>query len=251
MNMLRRAQDGFVAGRERAVAELRQAKVVSSDETGVRIEGSNAYHWVFRCDQAVVHQAAPTRGAVVIRTMMDGHRPEVWCSDRYAAQQGHAPAHQTCLAHLARDVAYALDLSQDDLAFLLQLWLQKTFALARDITTFAALSEADASLAKPWRRSELETARAQPVQEHAPSKLTGTRVSADRGSLERKAGPARHSDGPSQTSIGAAKAGRQTPPPPASWPYPTLGVARLEPSYSMARNGRLLSGRFQVALQNS
>ncbi len=133
MNMLRRAQDCFVAGREQAVAELRQAKVVSSDETGVRIEGSNAYHWVFRCDQAVVHQAAPTRGAVVIRTMMDGHRPEVWCSDRYAAQQGHAPAHQTCLAHLARDVAYALDLSQDDLAFRLQLWLQKAFALARDI----------------------------------------------------------------------------------------------------------------------
>ncbi len=138
MNMLRRAQDCFVAGREQAVAELRQAKVVSSDETGVRIEGSNAYHWVFRCDQAVVHQAAPTRGAVVIRTMMDGHRPEVWCSDRYAAQQGHAAAHQTCLAHLARDVAYALDLSHDDLAFRLQLWLQKAFALARDITTFAA-----------------------------------------------------------------------------------------------------------------
>ncbi len=70
--------------------------------------------------------------------MMDGLRPEVWCSDRYAARQGHAPAHQTCLAHLARDVAYALDLSQDDLAFWLKLWLQKTFALTRDITTFAA-----------------------------------------------------------------------------------------------------------------
>ena len=78
MNMLRRAQDCFVAGREQAVAELRQAKVVSSDETGVRIEGSNAYHWVFRCDQAVVHQAAPTRGAVVVRTII--YRPEVFDS---------------------------------------------------------------------------------------------------------------------------------------------------------------------------
>ncbi len=58
INMLRRAQDCFVAGRERAVAELRQAKVVRSDETGVRIEGSNTYYMVFRCDQAVVHQAA-------------------------------------------------------------------------------------------------------------------------------------------------------------------------------------------------
>ena len=95
MNMLRRAQGVFIAERDSAVAALRQAKVIASDETGVRIEGSNAYHWVFRCAQAVVHQAAPTRGAVVVRTVMDGHRPDVWCSDRYAAQQGHATAHQT------------------------------------------------------------------------------------------------------------------------------------------------------------
>jgi len=29
--------------------------------------------------------------------MMDGHRPALWLSDRYAAQQGHGVAHQTCL----------------------------------------------------------------------------------------------------------------------------------------------------------
>ena len=95
MNMLRRAQGRFLAERDQAVAALRRAKIIASDETGVRIEGSNAYHWVFRCADAVVHQAAPTRGAVVVRTIMDGHRPDVWLSDRYVAQQGHAQAHQT------------------------------------------------------------------------------------------------------------------------------------------------------------
>ena len=40
---------------------LRRAEVVASDETGVRIEGCNAYHWVFRSPEAVVHQASPTR----------------------------------------------------------------------------------------------------------------------------------------------------------------------------------------------
>ncbi len=100
MNMLRRAQGCFQAGREHAVAALRQAKVVASDETGVRIEGSNAYHWVFRCTAAVVHHAAPTRAASVVREMMDGHQPEVWVSDRYSAQQGHAATPQTCLAYL-------------------------------------------------------------------------------------------------------------------------------------------------------
>ena len=135
MNMLRRAQGRFEDGREAAVAGLRQARVVASDETGVRIEGSNAYHWVFRCAEAVVHQAAPTRGAVVVREMMDGHRPEVWCSDRYGAQQGHADAHQTCLAHLARDVAYATLAGEDVLPMRLRMWLHKAFGLARDIET--------------------------------------------------------------------------------------------------------------------
>lgn len=138
MNMLRRAQGAFAAGRDKAIAALRQAKVIASDETGVRIEGSNAYHWVFRCSEAVVHQAAATRGAVVVRDLMDGHRPEVWCSDRYGAQQGHADAQQTCLAHLARDVAYADEASEDLLPSRLKLWLQRAFALSDAIATLAA-----------------------------------------------------------------------------------------------------------------
>ena len=47
MNLLCRAQGCFRAGRDAAMATLRRAEVVASDETGVRIEGSNAYHWVF------------------------------------------------------------------------------------------------------------------------------------------------------------------------------------------------------------
>ncbi len=137
MNMLRRAQGTFAAERDKAIAALRQAKVVASDETGVRIEGSNAYQWVFRCSDAVVHQAAPTRGAVVVQTLMNGHRPAVWCSDRYSAQQGHAAAHQTCLAHLARDVAYADEASEDVLPLRLRLWLKKAFALADDVGNLA------------------------------------------------------------------------------------------------------------------
>ena len=42
---------------------------------------------------------------------------------------------------------------------------------------------------------ELEAACAQPVQEHAPSKLTRARMGSDRGPLKRKTGPARHSHG--------------------------------------------------------
>src|ERR687898_463249 len=128
MNLLRRAQGRFAEGQACAVSSLRRAEVVASDETGVRIEGSNAYHWVFRSPEAVVHHASPTRAASVIREMMDGHRPAVWLSDRYTAQQGHGVAHQTCLAHLARDVAYAVEVSEDPVPWRLQLWLNTGFA---------------------------------------------------------------------------------------------------------------------------
>jgi transposase len=138
MNLLRRAQGRFEGGQRSALSALRQAEMVASDETGVRIEGANAYHWVFRSSGAVVHHAAPTRAASVVRDMMDGHRPAVWLSDRYAAQQGHGLAHQTCLAHLARDIAYAVEASDDPAPWRLQIWLDAVFALARRVTSLAA-----------------------------------------------------------------------------------------------------------------
>jgi transposase len=138
MNLLRRAQGRFQAGREEAVSALRRAEIVASDETSVRIEGANAYHWVFRCREAVVHHAAPTRAGSVVREVMDGHKPEVWLSDRYSAQQGHGAAQQTCLAHLARDVAYAREASEDPVPVRLELWLRSAFDLAGGITSFAA-----------------------------------------------------------------------------------------------------------------
>jgi transposase len=137
MGMLRRAEARFSAGREAALSALRRAEVVACDETGVRIEGSNSYHWVFRCDEAVVHHAAPTRAASVVHEIMDGHRPAVWLSDRYSAQQGHADRQQTCLAHLARDVAYAVEAGDDPVAFRLKLWLGSAFALAKGIGSLA------------------------------------------------------------------------------------------------------------------
>src|SRR5215203_4400277 len=138
MNLLRRAQGRFEDGQMSAVSALRQAEMVASDETGVRIEGANAYHWVFRSPEAVVHHAAPTRAAAVVRDMMDGHRPALWLSDRYAAQQGHGVAHQTCLAHLARDIAYAVEASDDPVPWRLQIWLNAVFALANRVTNLAA-----------------------------------------------------------------------------------------------------------------
>src|SRR5450631_3845967 len=138
MNMFIRSHAKFKMEAEKAKAILRAARVVASDETGVRIEGTNSYHWVFHCKDAVVHQPDYSRAARVVDEMMAGHVPEVWVSDRYSAQQTHGVRHQTCLAHLARDTAFAFEHGSDDLPFRFKLWLGKAFDLARAIADFAA-----------------------------------------------------------------------------------------------------------------
>jgi transposase len=40
---------------------------------------------------------------------MAGHRPNLWVSDLYGAQQGHADLWQVCLAHQLRDCQFAID----------------------------------------------------------------------------------------------------------------------------------------------
>ena len=66
-----------VCGRGRdAVLTLCQASVAGLDRTGRCIAGCTVCQRTSRCDQAVVHTAAPTRGAIVIRIMIDGYRPK-------------------------------------------------------------------------------------------------------------------------------------------------------------------------------
>jgi len=161
MNMFIRSHPRFEIEAAKAKAIVRAAQVVASDETGVRIEGTNSYHWVFHCKDAVVHQPDYFRAARVVDEMMDGHVPKVWISDRYSAQQKHGERHQTCLAHLARDTAFAYEHGSDDLPFRFKLWLGKAFDLARAIADFAALT-----LARKKRELEkqLETLLAAPTE---------------------------------------------------------------------------------------
>ena len=153
MNMFIRSHARFRIEAEKAKAIVRAAQIVASDETGVRIEGANSYHWVFHCKDAVVHQPDYSRAARVVDEMMAGHKPAVWISDRYSAQQKHGERHQTCLAHLARDTAFALKHGSDDLPFRFKLWLGRAFDLAKTLVDFAA-----STLARKMRELEKQLA---------------------------------------------------------------------------------------------
>lgn len=90
-------------------AKLLTAPVIASDETTTRVDGVTHWQWVFHSDQAVLHQIVPSRGRAVAEQVLGDYRPEIWVSDRYAGQQGLGQTHQVCLAHVLRDVQYAID----------------------------------------------------------------------------------------------------------------------------------------------
>lgn len=108
-NAFRRAAPAMTAACAAIKAKLLVARVIASDETTGRIDGATWWHWVFVSAKAVLHQIAPRRAKAVAEEVLGGYRPAVWVSDRYAGQQDLAPAHQVCLAHVLRDVQYAID----------------------------------------------------------------------------------------------------------------------------------------------
>jgi transposase len=108
-NAFRRAEDAMTAACAAIRTTLEAARVIASDETTARIDGATHWHWVFVAAKAVLHRIAPRRAKAVAEEVLGEHRPEVWVSDRYAGQQDLAPAHQVCLAHVLRDVQYAID----------------------------------------------------------------------------------------------------------------------------------------------
>jgi transposase len=91
-------------------ARLHQSRIIGSDETSARVNGTNQWEWTFQTQEVCLHVIRPSRGAEVIEEVLGGHRPAVWISDLYSAQKKHpAQQWQVCLAHQLRDCQYGID----------------------------------------------------------------------------------------------------------------------------------------------
>ena len=130
-NMLRRAARPFAAAADAIAETVRRSEVIASDETSARVCGKTWWQWTFVAATAVYHTIVPTRGKVVPVEFLAGAKPDVWISDRLAAQANHASAHQVCLAHLARDAQYAIDAGDTSFAPAFKRFLQKACAIGR------------------------------------------------------------------------------------------------------------------------
>jgi transposase len=129
--MLQRAKPCFDNEVAAILARLRRSRIVCCDETTVRIDGRNHWNWVFQNDQVVIHIVRNTRAASVVTETMAGHRPSIWVSDLYGAQQGHADLWQVCLAHQLRDCKYAIEAGDTIFAPRMKALLLRAVVLAR------------------------------------------------------------------------------------------------------------------------
>jgi transposase len=129
--MLRRAKPCFDNEVAAILARLRRSRIVCSDETSVRIDGRTHWNWVFQNDQVVIHVVRDSRATSVVTGVMAGHRPSIWVSDLYGAQQGHADLWQVCLAHQLRDCQFAIDAGDTVFAPRMKALLLRAVVLAR------------------------------------------------------------------------------------------------------------------------
>jgi transposase len=135
--MLQRAKPCFDNEVAAILARLRRSRIVCSDETSVRIDGRTHWNWVFQNDQVVIHVIRDSRAASVVTDVMAGHRPSIWVSDLYGAQQGHADLWQVCLAHQLRDCQFGIEAGDTVFAPRMKALLLRAVVLARRRKTLA------------------------------------------------------------------------------------------------------------------
>jgi transposase len=197
----RRGKPRFDAETSAILARLRCARVVCSDETGVRIDGQNGWNWVFQNDEVVIHVIRHSRGASVVAEVMAGHRPVIWVSDLYSAQRGHAAAWQICLAHQLRDCRYAIEAGDTIFAPRMKALLLRAVVLARRHRSLAESTrreyrrrlehalDAVMALAPTNRHGQRLRRRYGKLREHLFTFLDHPEVTADNNSSERELRP--------------------------------------------------------------
>ena len=110
VNILADSRSAFARQAERIRERLLSSTILQSDETSVRVGKRTWWTWVFHHDRDCCFVIRPSRGKDVVADFLGEHRPDIWVSDRFAAQMGWAKrAHQVCLAHLIRQARYAIE----------------------------------------------------------------------------------------------------------------------------------------------
>ena len=131
-NMLKDSASAFEIQASAIRRRLLAGTVLQSDETSVRVGQRTFWTWVFHHGDSACFVIRPSRGKAVVAAFLGDVRPAFWVSDRLGAQLGWAAKeHQVCLAHLLRDIQYALDAGDDALAPRIMALLKRAIRIGR------------------------------------------------------------------------------------------------------------------------
>lgn len=138
-NLVSRAEGVVQQAAEAIHEQVKQAPVIGSDETGVRVNGSTHWQWVFQTPQWVYNVIKVSRSAQVIVDVMGDAQAEVWVSDVFSSQMCHpAQQYQICLAHQVRDLQYEIDNHDCQWAKNVQQLLYQSMKLKQERLTYEA-----------------------------------------------------------------------------------------------------------------
>jgi transposase len=130
--MLKDSAPAFEAQASAIRRRLLAGTVLQSDETSMRVGRRTFWVWVFHHGDSACFVIRPLRGKAVVAAFLGDVRPAFWVSDRLGAQIGWAAKeHQVCLAHLLRDIQYALDAGDDALAPRIMALLKRAIRIGR------------------------------------------------------------------------------------------------------------------------
>jgi transposase len=130
VNLLEDSAPAFEDQTSRIRQHLLAGTALQSDETSVRVGNKTFWTWVFHHGDSACFVIRPSRGKAVVAEFLGEARPAFWVSDRLGAQLGWASKeHQACLAHLLRDIQYAIDSGDADFAPRLMALLKRAICI--------------------------------------------------------------------------------------------------------------------------
>jgi transposase len=114
---------------EKLVLRMRASKVLHADETGWRIDGENAWTWVFTQPLLTLFVTDESRGRKVVSDVLGEAFGGKLVCDFYGAYDGVDCDKQRCLTHLLREIK---DLGEKDASFAADPWALKLKKWCKD-----------------------------------------------------------------------------------------------------------------------
>lgn len=114
-NMLNRVADHLLPVYSGIKQNIQNAKVVGSDESGIKVNKDNFWTWAWQTETETFIKIVPSRGFCVIDNEFPNGFPQaILVSDSLGAQlKTQALLHQLCLAHLLRELNAFIEITKN------------------------------------------------------------------------------------------------------------------------------------------